>query len=61
MTVGDAIWIGALVLMVVLILRGIRRHPRGGDGSGNQYGAGPDQSGTGTGLGGSGSDGGGGD
>ncbi len=52
MTNGGIIAVAFLVVMIGLILWGIRGHPRGGDGSGNQYGPGPDGSGSGTGLGG---------
>ena len=52
MTTGGIISVAFLVVLIGLILWNIRGHPRGGDGSGNQYGQGPDGSGSGTGLGG---------
>lgn len=52
MTTGGIISVAFLVVIVALILRNIRGHPRGGDGSGNDRGPGPDGSGTGAGLGG---------
>lgn len=51
MTAGQIVAVAFLVIMIGLILRGIRGHPRGGDGSGNQYGPGPEDRGTGTGFG----------
>ena len=52
MTVGEIIAVSFLGVLVALILWNIRGHPRGGDGSGNQSGPGPDVTGIGTGLGG---------
>jgi hypothetical protein len=43
-TTVQVIAVGFLVLMVILILRGIRGHRKGGDGSGNDHGPGPDGS-----------------
>lgn len=37
MTVGGIIAVGFLALMIALILRGVTRHPRGGDGSDTYY------------------------
>ena len=36
-TTGGILAVGFLVLMVALVLRGIRGHPRGGDGSDSHY------------------------
>jgi hypothetical protein len=52
MTVAGIIAVTFLVVLVGLVLWNIRGHPRGGDGSGNQYGPGSDGSGSDAGLGG---------
>jgi hypothetical protein len=44
MNTGEIISLAFLVIMVALIVWNIRGHPRGGGGSGNQYGPGPDRS-----------------
>jgi hypothetical protein len=47
MTTGEIIAIGFVVLLVAAALWGVRGHPRGGDGSGNQYGMGGDEASSG--------------
>ena len=54
MDIGGIIAVAFLVILVGLTLWNIKGHPRGGDGSGNEYGPGPDGSGSGTGQSGGG-------